>query len=283
MLKTVAEIGGVEKVLKGRLVLRLALAVSGLIFLWLILGVYLIFYPLGVILKLVDYPPRLAPMPCSDVEEIGLVGPTLFVGDLHLTAGEDSGVRLFALSHFVADGDVENLVIVGDLFDSPGDVDRILVSSGGDEAARAIMDRLGLQGRAVRVFYLKGSPSHDPQDLEIDYEGGVFLFRTVGRCASFSGEGVKMLVVHGDDVFGGLHGLIFSYLAGRPYLEAWWKDLMGVDSGGWVLMAHSHVPGIDYSRRVANTGGWTDVLGFGPPRGTGILVADGDVELVRSK
>jgi len=52
-------------------------------------------------------------------------------------------------------------------------------------------------------------------------------------------------------------------------------------SDGWVVMAHSHAPGIDYSMRVANTGGWTDLLGLGPPRGMGVLLADGDVALVK--
>lgn len=79
------------------------------------------------------------------------------------------------------------------------------------------------------------------------------------------------------------HGLVYAYLTGRPYLKALWKDAMGLDHAEWVIMGHSHIPGIDASRRVANTGGWTNLYGLSPPRGMGVLVTNGTVSLVKIK
>jgi len=70
-------------------------------FIWAILGLYFIFYPLGVVPKLVDYQPRLDPLPCVSPEVVRLDGLTLFVGDLHLAYGEDYS-RLSSLARFVS-------------------------------------------------------------------------------------------------------------------------------------------------------------------------------------
>lgn len=265
-----------------RLKWRIGLVVFllGVTVLWTMLGIYFLFYPLGVTPKLVDYPPRFDPKPCSNPELVELEGPTLFIGDLHLTQGEDSSSRFMGLAQFVSNQGVKNLVFVGDLFDSPDDAQEILGSSSSEGAVHIILRLLGLNGSTAKLYFVKGSSTHDPKEFDMNLQREELLFKTVGKCARFSNSGVTVLVIHGDDVFGGLHGLIFSYLTGRPYLEAWWKDVMKLDDEEWVIMAHSHTPGIDYSNRVANTGGWTDLLGFGPPRGRGILLADGEVSLL---
>lgn len=249
--------------------------------LWAVLGIYFLFYPLGVVPKLVDYPPGLYPKPCVDPEVIVLEGPTLFIADLHIIREEDSS-RLLDLAPFISINGVGNLVIVGDFFDSPADAQRLLGSSSDRDAVQVMLRLLGLNGSSINLYFLRGSEAHDPKDFDLNWSDGL-IFKTLGECARFSIDGVKVIALHGDDAFGGLHGFIFSYLTGRPYLEAWWKDVMGLDDAEWVFMAHSHMQGIDYSRRVANTGGWTELFGFGPPRGMGILVAEGEVNLMKIK
>ncbi len=256
----------------------LAISLFGILVLWTVFGLYLLFYPLGVIPKLVDFPPGICPLPCVEPELVELEGPTLFIGDLHLSHGEDPS-RFLGLAQFVSDRGVENLVIVGDLFDSPRNARKILGSSSDEDAVHTILRYLGLNDSVVKLYFVKGSPAHDPKEFDLNYNGEGLVFRTLGKCVRFFTDGVTVLSVHGDDVFGGLHGLIFSSLAGRPYLEAWWKDVMGLDDEEWVIMAHSHNPDIDYSRRVANTGGWTHQSGLGPPSGRGIL-AKGEITLV---
>ena len=210
-----------------------------------------------------------------------LKGSTLFIADLHIAFEEDSS-RLSGLAQFISINDVRNLVILGDFFDSPHDAERILGSLREENAVQMMLRLLGLNGSGVNIYFVRGSEVHDPKDFDLNLENGSF-FKTLGKSARLSIDGVKVLALHGDDAFGGLHGLIFSYLTGRPCLEAWWKMTMKLHDDEWVFMAHSHMPSIDYSRRVANTGGWIDVFGFSPQRGMGLLVADGEVGLVKIK
>ena len=62
------------------------------------------------------------------------------------------------MRHFIEAENVSNLVINGDMFDSSEDAHRILDGSSFGPALRM----LGLDGPSVRVFWLMGSPGHDP-------------------------------------------------------------------------------------------------------------------------
>ncbi len=257
-------------------------AFLALLILWLILGLPILFYPLGVIPNLSNYPPTLDPLPCINPVTVFLEGPTLFISDLHLTHNEDYS-RFSNLPSFILARGIRNLVIVGDLFNSPSDSLKILGEVGDEANANKISHLLGLNGTIQHLYFVKSSRSHDPAEFNLTFRDEGFEFRTLGKCARFTNNDTGVLTIHGDDAFGGLHGFIFSYLTGRPFLEGWWKDVIKIDDDEWVIMGHSHVPGIDYSRRVANTGGWTDLLGFGPPRGSGILLLEEEVMLVNVK
>lgn len=235
--------------------------------LWALSGFHFLFYPLGLVAE-----------PSLDVEAIRLEGSTLIVADLHL-ARVDSPSRLSGLAGFVAERGVRSLVIVGDLFASPGDAERLLGSSTGRDAQRVILGLLGLNGSRVDLYFLRGSRGHDPAGFNLTLVDKP-SFRTLGKVGRFSVGGVRVLALHGDEVFTPAHGFVLSYLAGRPFIEALWKGWMGLDPEEWVVLAHSHMPGIDYTGRVANTGGWTDLLGLNP-RGMGVFVADGQVSLER--
>ncbi len=249
------------------------------IVLWSVLGIYMLFYPFGVILKLTDNPPGFYPVPCLNPEKIELEGAALFLGDLHLTYGEDSS-RFSGLAQFISRNVVRNIIFVGDLFDSPHEAKKILDSRDSVDAVHVIFSRLGLSDETVKLYFVKGFQAHDPKEFDLNVQQDGVTFRTMGKCARFSNSEARVITIHGDDAFGGLHGFIFSYITGRPYLEAWWKDMLNLDDEEWVIMAHSHSPDIDYSRRVANTGGWTDIFGFGPPKGRGVLLVNEEVALV---
>jgi UDP-2,3-diacylglucosamine pyrophosphatase LpxH len=209
-----------------------------------------------------------------------LEGVTLFVSDLHLTYGEDSS-RFSGLEQFISRNDVRNFVILGDLFNAPGDAEKILADYDGVKAVDVIFSRLGISDETVNVFFVKGSQAHDPMNFDLNVQQDTVSFNTIGKCTRFSSNETRIITIHGDEAFGGLHGYIVSSLTGRPYLEYWWKDLMDLDDEEWVIMGHSHSPDIDYIRRVANTGGWTDIFGFGPPKGRGILLINNDITLVK--
>lgn len=238
--------------------------------LWTVFGFSFLLYPLGIL-----------PKPQIDPNAVALEGPTLFIADLHVAREEDSP-RFLGLAEFISANHVRNLVIVGDLFDSPDDAWRLLGSSTGREASQAIRRVLGLGNGTVNLYFLRGTEMHDPRDLDLNLSEEP-IFRTLGKYTRFTIDGVRVLATHGDEALGAGHGLLFSYLTGRPYMEALWKNAMGLDDAEWVIMGHSHMPGIDEARRVANPGGWTDLFGFSPPRGMGLLIAEGKVSLLQVK
>lgn len=237
------------------------------------------FYPFGAILKITDNPPGIYPIPCVNPEIIELEGVTLFLGDIHLTFEEDSS-RFSGVSQFILRNEVRNLIFVGDLFNSPYEAEKIIGSKDGVDAVHIILSSIGLKEETVKVYFVKGFQSHDPKDFDLNVQQDGVIFRTMGKCVRFSNNETNVTTIHGDDAFGGLHGSIFSYVTGRPYFEAWWKDIMNIDDEEWVIMGHSHSPGIDYSRRVANTGGWTNRFGFEPSKGQGILLINEEISLV---
>lgn len=227
-------------------------------------GLHFLFYPLGVV-----------PKPKVNSEPVLLDGSTLFIGDLHLGRPDDSE-RFSDLAGFISRHNVTNVVIVGDLFNSPRDTRRVLDSSTGGEAAQLILQRLGLSNIRIHVYLVRGN--HDPANVVLIQAE---MFKAFDEPVRFSIDGVRILAAHGHEAFDAFLGFIVSCLAGRPYLEAWWKDVMELDREEWVVMGHTHMPDIDYSRRVANPGGWIDFHGFPLPRDAGVLVANGNVDLVQ--
>lgn len=246
---------------------------------WLVLGLYFLLYSAGSYPKLVDSPVGFYPVPCQNPPVINQSGKALFLGDLHLRAS-DGPSKFAGLSDFLRREKVTSMIFAGDLFDSPSEAEKLLSTKSDEGKVQAILSILGIETSNVSTYFIRGSPVHDPPNLELTVQTGGLSFVSVGKCARFLIDNVSVTALHGDDAFGGLHGLLFAYLTGRPFLEGWWKERIGLSDSEWVVMAHSHVPGIDEVHRVANTGGWTDLLGFGPPKGKGILIAEGTVRLV---
>jgi hypothetical protein len=163
----------VVRILRRRWILWPTVFLFTIVVLWFVFGLYLLFYPLGVIPKLVDYPPRFDSEPFGNPETVELLGPTLFIADIHLTHEEEPS-RLSGLFQFVSARSVRNLVVVGDLFDSPNDAREILGSSKGEDAVSSIFRFLGLNDNGSMIFFVRGSPTHDPEEFNLDFEDDGF-------------------------------------------------------------------------------------------------------------
>lgn len=251
---------------------KLAVAVAVVLF---------IAFTLLVSLPMLFYDIVVAQRPCTRPTALRLEAPTLFVGDLHIRSSSETE-RFLPLREFIVNSKVVNLVILGDLFDSPGVYAGLSYEFGGPEAAQLrLADVLNLRGLTLAVFLVLGSPSHDPQSLSFDIKSGGISFRTVGKCVLVEVDKLKTLALHGDEAFLGPAGFAFSWFFGPLTLEREWKSRTGVDASTWVVMAHTHWPGLDVNGRVGNTGGWLDIPLFDPPTGMGILVEGSELMLVQ--
>jgi len=210
--------------------------------------------------------PQLNPM--RSATRLNLKGNALFISDLHLRAGQPFAYSA-ALHELLNRRRVSNLIVDGDLFDSPKDAGKIL-----DKATSpSIGDILGLDDLPVRVFFVDGSPPHDPSPEE----RAVFDESTlvpVGRCAILSFNGMRVVAYHGHDLSQkGAVGHGWDRFISKLSLERAWKHLAGVPAQDWVIFGHTHIPGIDVKHRVANCGGWQSIGFLVHPARTGLYLS----------
>lgn len=218
--------------------------------------------------RLLLYPliPNLNPL--AKAESLRLTGNTLFISDLHLKDGQSFE---FAkdLKDFIEAKHVSNLLIVGDLFDSPSYALKVL-----NNPSFAVPSKvLGVDGLPVKVFWVIGSPSHDPVNIGANQtEGGKLTI--LGQCASITCNRVRILAYHGHDLSAiGAFAHAWDRFISKLSLERLWKKLANVDRATWIVFGHTHIPGLDSEERVANCGGWMTVPLLVRPSRTGIFLS----------
>ena len=203
--------------------------------------------------------------PLSGKRQLTLTGNVLFISDLHLKAGRPFE---FArdLRSFVDARHASNLVVVGDLFNSPADGEEILSNS----STATISKILGLDN-FVKVFWVAGSSDRDPVQKEtIDRYGGSLNW--LGRCALIRLGDSKILAYHGDDLSSmGAIGHAWDRFISKLSLERLWKQFANVPETDWVIFGHTHIGALDVKNRVANCGGWVTVPYLVRPNGTGVF------------
>ena len=196
--------------------------------------------------------------PLTTARKYELTGNTLFISDLHLRASTPFPFTE-QLRACVERENIENLVIDGDLFDSPEDAQKILGTA--DK-----LDFLGLREIPLKSYWILGSPKHDPHNPTTTN------LKVLGRCAIFAYDELSVVVYHGHDLSlkGGIaHGI--NRFISPLIVEKMWKRLARVDANTWVIFGHTHIPGLDMKSRIANCGAWATYR-LVRPTGTGIIL-----------
>ena len=237
----------------------------------------------AVIVALVTFRFLLYPLfpqlnPIRNATRLNLNGNSLFISDLHLSAGQPFAYTA-AVHELLERRRVSNLIVDGDLFDSPGDARKML-----DKAASpSIGEILGLDDLPLKAFFVDGSPPHDPSPEERALFDGSPLV-PVGRCAILSINGMRVVAYHGHDLsLKGAVGHGWDRFISQLSLERAWKHLAGVPGQDWVIFGHTHIPGIDAKHRVANCGGWQPKGFLVHPARTGIYISpeNESIEIVK--
>jgi predicted phosphodiesterase len=206
--------------------------------------------------------------PIAHAKRLSLRGNTLFISDLHLKSDQPFKYAK-DLRNFIETNNVSNLIIDGDLFDSPRDAQEVL---GGSRSQGNVLKVLGLGGLPAKLFWVSGSPAHDPTRDSIDAQG----LETLGKCALLDCGRLEVLAYHGHDIsHTGVFAHAWDRFVSELSLERLWKRLAKVDKTVWVVFGHTHIPGIDAGSRVANCGGWLRKP-LVTPSGTGILISEGE-------
>ena len=214
--------------------------------------------------------------PVTGAKHISLKGPSLFISDLHLRA-DRSFPYSQSLAYVMKSRHVANLIVVGDLFDSAADARRILARD-----SLPITGVLGVDELPVKMFFVYGSPPHDPpQDEKALFD--LTHMTLLGNCAILDFGNVRVIAYHGHDMsWEGWVGHAWDRFVSKLSLERTWKRWVGVAPSDWVIFGHTHIPGIDAEHRVANCGGWQCKGFLVRPACTGIFLSPekGSLEIV---
>jgi len=209
-------------------------------------------------------------------------GAAVMASDLHCRPGRCRAPLLARLARILG---AESLIVLGDLFD---DMHR-LVSP--EELRRALKCAFGDTG-GLEVYYVTSGSSHDPilpRDLHFE-AGGLRVHAYPGPLVARV-DGVWAFLTHGDIALrNGAHAFLVNVAAAargvRLYLEKRLRRALRLPPSWWLIMGHTHIPGMDRSARVANTGSWRELWVAGlpywrPPSNTFILVEGGELRLAR--
>jgi UDP-2,3-diacylglucosamine pyrophosphatase LpxH len=233
------------------------------------------------LLLLINTPCILYPLipslnPYINAKSYSLLGSSLFISDLHLSRNVE--VKIYSrIGKFVRENNISNIVIVGDLFDSPNAYEYVSY----DELIAKAINILNISN--VNVYYVLGSPVHDPKihTEEFKFENvGVKVYIT-GYIARFKIYDLAIVAYHGNDFSRiGTLSFIISYIVKKPILEYMWRKQAGVEDSVWLICGHTHIPVIDYRNRIANCGGWRILPMVKTPVGYGVIV-DSNVSLIK--
>ncbi|MCD6409649.1 MAG: metallophosphoesterase [Candidatus Verstraetearchaeota archaeon] len=173
------------------------------------------------------------------------------VSDLHI---ENNPRNLSAIGALVKSTNASLLVINGDLFD--------------DQYGRALdpnllvdaFKRMNLSTtQHVQVIYVLALYSHDPfiDSPTATLNASSFQVLAVKGALLLEAPSERIILLHGDYAirFGFIAGVLDMASHGLA-LGRMARMVLHVEPDCWVAVGHSHIPGISYEDRVANTGTW---------------------------
>ncbi len=208
----------------------------------------------------------------------------IIVSDMHLRIENPAFFNLIAEK--VKQENIECIVFLGDLFD---DFHRRAEKH---EVVEKLISLIKpLLGQVRKIVYITSRSSHDPiisEKIIADVEGTeIYVYPHPLRIQI---SGIRFYLTHGEIVIpNGAVAFVVNTVAallGRElYIEKKLKERIRSESS-WLVMGHTHIPGIDYEAKVANTGSWRSkwLLGlpyWRRPTRTGVLVKNSKVKLVK--
>lgn len=176
----------------------------------------------------------------------------LIISDLHL---ESNHRNLTCIGNYLEENEIPLLILNGDVFDKKHK------EYFQPELLYNVEERLGIKTDfPSEVIYNLSFYSHDPRfkdgDQSFQIRGENFdIFQGV---IALKTNSETFDILHGDYIVNDTIGVtaLINKLTSTLLWERIVKDAIGVDKNNWVILSHSHVPGIDYQRKIANTGTW---------------------------
>lgn len=209
--------------------------------------------------------------------------PALLVSDIHCGCGSCK-VRNIA---YLAAREGASLIVLGDLFDK-------LHTNLNKLTLERALSTAFKQVKGIDVYYVISRSSHDPLlDDEMFFDLGRVRVHVYPSALVAQISGLRAFLTHGDLAMrNGAHAFIVNATAmlfgTKLYLEKRLREKLRLPQSWWLIMGHTHIPGIDHEAKVANTGSWRGTWVHGtpywrPPSHTFILVERKCVKLLSAR
>jgi len=203
----------------------------------------------------------------------------LIVSDLHI---KPSNITFKPLKKIIESKNIKYLVIAGDFIEYKH---KKIEEEKLSKILAKILRKLGIQEK-LTIFYVPSNTSHDPKmpentTLEIN-STKIYILNDVLKLDL---RNFTLYITHGD--YASRDGAIASTInrtlklfGKKLFLEKLLKNVLKLERNSWLIMGHTHLPGIDSQNRVANCGAWGRHF-LRKESNTAILIEKGNIKLVR--
>lgn len=175
-------------------------------------------------------------------------GRVLIISDLHL---DRNSRDLNCIGDYLEKSNISYLILNGDLFD------KLHRKKFEDKFLIEIKQRLGIKNYSeLKIIYILALYNHDPHFKENIKESKESLILR-GILKLKTGDDL-FYIFHGDYAASNGIGImsLANKITSKLLFERLAKNAIKAENNNWVILGHSHIPGIDYERKLANSGTW---------------------------
>lgn len=206
----------------------------------------------------------------------------LVISDLHL---KPSNIKYKPLEKIVKKESVKYLVIAGDFFEYKHkeiEEEKLI------KILEKILKKLNIDQEDLTIFYVPSKSSHDPKiSKNIEFQLNSIKIHVIDGILRLVLKNTILYITHGDYASrdGGIAATInriLKLLGVDLFLEKLLRKILKIEENSWLIMGHTHMPGIDESSRVANCGAWGRHI-LRKESNTAILVDGKSIKMLRAE
>ncbi len=179
----------------------------------------------------------------------------LIASDLHLELGQQVPKSLV---RYIEQNSINVVVFAGDLMEYRRNVDdEVLVSILED----MLSDIIKIQA-VHRIYYITSTSSHDPKIKHVTstkIHGKPIII--IPGALQLEVGGTEFFISHCDyacrnGAVARVINKLMKKLGRSLYIENLMRKKLDIPEDTWIICGHTHIPGIDLNRKLANTGCW---------------------------
>lgn len=205
----------------------------------------------------------------------------LIVSDLHM---QPLNIVFKPLKKIIESKNIKYLVVAGDFIEYKH---KRIEQEKLSKILAKILRKLEIREEST-IFWVLSKTSHDPQVSENTiFEINSTKVYILDGILKLILKNFTIYVTHGD--YASRDGAIAATInrmlklfGKKLFLENLLKKILKLEQDSWLIMGHTHLPGINNQNKVANCGAWSGHF-LRKETNTGILIENGKIKLVKAE